>query len=234
MTVQVETGTGDAALYQESVVDVLKLRGWIELVPGGLLPNDGRVIEDRRKFDQASPQKGSETMSDRIAVAVLVIAAALPASAQDAALIIGNENYRDASVVSAADDALDAAGPLDDAGFVVRKGADLSDAEMQALLAAHYGDTAKPGRTVILLAGHFAHAGGETWLIGTDADGPSLANVDAAGLSLSQVLAIAAERPGGAIVLLGTEECYSPTCFECYQSRIDEAKAAAAGEFTAR
>ncbi len=38
----------------------------------------------------------------------------------------------------------------------------------------------------------------------------------------------------GPTVLLGTEECYSPTCFECYQSRIDAAKAAADADFTAR
>jgi phenylacetate-CoA ligase len=51
MTVQVETASGDAALYERSVMDILKLRGRIELVPEGSLPNDGKVIEDRRKYD---------------------------------------------------------------------------------------------------------------------------------------------------------------------------------------
>ncbi len=206
MTVQVETASGDAALYERSVMDILKLRGRIELVPRGSLPNDGKVIEDRRKYDQVSPERGRYRMSDRIAAAAIAIAAALPAAAQDAALIIGNENYRNAADISAADDALDAAKPLEGTGFVVRKGADLGGAEMQALLARHYDDTASPGRSVILLSGHFAHAGGETWLIGTDADAPSLGRADAAGLPLSSVLAIAAERPGGALVLLGTED----------------------------
>jgi len=51
MTVQVETSAGDAAAYQKSVLDVLKLRGRIEIVPKGSLPNDGKVIEDQRRYD---------------------------------------------------------------------------------------------------------------------------------------------------------------------------------------
>jgi phenylacetate-CoA ligase len=51
MTVQVETESGDAAPYEKSVIDVLKLRGRVELVPVGSLPNDGKVIEDRRRYD---------------------------------------------------------------------------------------------------------------------------------------------------------------------------------------
>lgn len=145
-------------------------------------------------------------MPDRItATAALAIAAALPAAAQDAALIIGNESYR-AGADAAAGDALDAAEPLERAGFIVRRGADLDDDAMQALLARHYDDTAAPGRSVILLAGQFAHAGGETWLLAVDARAPTLGAADAAGLPLSQVLAVAAERPGGAIVLLGSGE----------------------------
>jgi phenylacetate-CoA ligase len=38
-------------LYEDSLVDTLKLRGRVELVPPGSLPNDGKVIEDRRSYD---------------------------------------------------------------------------------------------------------------------------------------------------------------------------------------
>ncbi len=134
------------------------------------------------------------------------ILAALPAAAQDAALVIGNENYRNAADISAADDALDAVAALESAGFTVRKGGDLDESDMRALLDRYYADTARPGRSVILLTGHFVHAGGETWLVATDADQPTLASIDGNGLSLSTVLAMAAERPGAALVLLGTEE----------------------------
>ena len=50
MTVQVETRASNPALYEGTVLDVLKLRGTVELVPPGSLPNDGKVIEDRRSY----------------------------------------------------------------------------------------------------------------------------------------------------------------------------------------
>jgi phenylacetate-CoA ligase len=50
MTVQVETRASNPALYEGSVLEVLKLRGKVELVPPGSLPNDGKVIEDRRSY----------------------------------------------------------------------------------------------------------------------------------------------------------------------------------------
>ncbi|XBC65631.1 phenylacetate--CoA ligase family protein [Defluviimonas sp. SAOS-178_SWC] len=51
MTVLVETESGNPALYEKSVMDILKLRGRIQLVSKGSLPNDGIVIEDQRKYE---------------------------------------------------------------------------------------------------------------------------------------------------------------------------------------
>jgi len=51
MTVQIEATGGDADTYASSVVDALKLKGKIEVVAPGSLPNDGKVIEDQRTYD---------------------------------------------------------------------------------------------------------------------------------------------------------------------------------------
>ena len=51
MTVKIESPGGDAAGYGASVVDVLKLKGSVEVVAPGSLPNDGLVIEDQRSYD---------------------------------------------------------------------------------------------------------------------------------------------------------------------------------------
>ena len=51
MTVQIEAEGGDAAAYARSVVEVLKLKGTVEVVAPGTLPRDGLVIEDRRRYD---------------------------------------------------------------------------------------------------------------------------------------------------------------------------------------
>ncbi|TJZ92598.1 phenylacetate--CoA ligase [Paracoccus gahaiensis] len=50
MTVQLETA-GQGGDYAASVLDTLKLRAEVVLVAPGSLPNDGKVIEDRRSYD---------------------------------------------------------------------------------------------------------------------------------------------------------------------------------------
>jgi phenylacetate-CoA ligase len=51
MIVRIETRATNPALYEGSILSTLKLRGMVELVPPGSLPNDGLVIEDLRRYD---------------------------------------------------------------------------------------------------------------------------------------------------------------------------------------
>ncbi len=51
MTVQVETDATDPAPFAKSVAETLKLKGRIEIVAPGSLPNDGKVIDDQRVYD---------------------------------------------------------------------------------------------------------------------------------------------------------------------------------------
>ncbi|MCI2399818.1 phenylacetate--CoA ligase family protein [Aliiroseovarius subalbicans] len=51
MVVQVETDATDPAAYAGSIAETLKLKGKVELVAKGSLPNDGKVIEDTRSYD---------------------------------------------------------------------------------------------------------------------------------------------------------------------------------------
>jgi phenylacetate-CoA ligase len=51
MTVQLETEARDPAPFERSVAEVLKLKGRVELLSHGSLPNDGKVIDDRRVYD---------------------------------------------------------------------------------------------------------------------------------------------------------------------------------------
>ncbi|MEI4472044.1 phenylacetate--CoA ligase family protein [Frigidibacter sp. MR17.24] len=51
MTVRIESPAPDGAVYEGSVIEALKLRGRVELVAPGSLPNDGKVIEDLRVYD---------------------------------------------------------------------------------------------------------------------------------------------------------------------------------------
>ncbi|WP_281996108.1 phenylacetate--CoA ligase family protein [Ruegeria faecimaris] len=51
MTVQIESAGGNDLVYAKSVVEVLKLKGAIEVVAPGSLPKDGLVIEDQRVYE---------------------------------------------------------------------------------------------------------------------------------------------------------------------------------------
>ena len=51
MIVQIETNADQVDAYAGSIADVLKLKGKVEIVPVGSLPNDGKVIDDQRVYD---------------------------------------------------------------------------------------------------------------------------------------------------------------------------------------
>ncbi|MEQ8896508.1 MAG: phenylacetate--CoA ligase family protein [Roseovarius sp.] len=51
MTVQIEADGGEPDAYAGAVADTLKLKGRIEIVAKGSLPNDGKVIEDQRSYE---------------------------------------------------------------------------------------------------------------------------------------------------------------------------------------
>ena len=50
MIVNIETDLCEPERYETAVMDVLKLRGEVKLVPPGSLPNDGKVIDDTRDY----------------------------------------------------------------------------------------------------------------------------------------------------------------------------------------
>jgi phenylacetate-CoA ligase len=51
MTVQMETEGGDVIAYQDSITAVFKLKGKVQIIAPGDLPNDGKVIDDQRNYD---------------------------------------------------------------------------------------------------------------------------------------------------------------------------------------
>ena len=51
MTVRIEAAGAEPDHFAGTVSEVLKLRGRIEIVPPGSLPNDGKVIEDQRTYE---------------------------------------------------------------------------------------------------------------------------------------------------------------------------------------
>ena len=132
------------------------------------------------------------------------------AGAEDRALILANENYRDAADVDGAADLLQAAEVLKANGFRTASATDATSAVMRGRLSDLLATLAPGDRVVIAIAGHFAHAGTESFALGTEATLPDLALAGGVGVSLATVLDIAGQVPGGAIVLLGSEPTRLP------------------------
>ncbi len=131
---------------------------------------------------------------------------AFPIWAEDRALLIGNENFAEASRIPAAAEVPNAARVLTTAGFRVLAAQDQTTDDLRGLMSGLNAERLEDGRLVILLVGHFANSGGQSWFLGTEADVPDLATVGAEGVSLPDVLALAARSPGGAVLLLGIED----------------------------
>ncbi len=137
-------------------------------------------------------------------------AVATVAAAEDRVLILANENYRDAADVAGAADVAAAADALTAGGFTVAVATDLAAPAMRQALSDLLVALEPGDRVVIVLAGHFAQGGAETWVLGTEASLPDLALAGGVGLSVDTVLAVAAELPGRSLVLLGTETTRLP------------------------
>ncbi len=138
--------------------------------------------------------------------AMILCLFATPALAEDRAVLIGNESYSAVSGLSGAAATPEAAPALTAAGFRVITGSDQTAADLRTILSDLIAQPVEDGRLVIVLAGHFATGAGQTWFLGTDTDTADIATVGAQGIDLASVLSIAARSPGGAIVMLGTED----------------------------
>jgi hypothetical protein len=91
---------------------------------------------------------------------------ALPALAEDRALLIGNETYAEAGRVPGAAAVADLAPVLQAAGFRTLAGQDQTTDDLRGLMSGLIAERLEDGRLVILLAGHFATRGDQTWFLG--------------------------------------------------------------------
>jgi peptidoglycan hydrolase-like protein with peptidoglycan-binding domain len=139
-----------------------------------------------------------------LVAAVLLAVLPVPLAAGGLALIVVNEDYDELRDARGAGDLAAEADRLAAAGFTVEVARDEDAAGLRAALAGLEADLTAGGgeRVVIVLAGHWVQGGHGAWLLGTDAAALSPVLADGAGLRLDAVLAMASERPGGAIVAL--------------------------------
>ena len=126
--------------------------------------------------------------------AALVLA--LPASAEDLAVIISNTAYRSQSDLPTgpAVDRMERA--LKGAGFATVTFENQRRAAMSARLREVAARIKGADRLVVVANGHVVHSPREIWLLGTQAARPSAYDVGAMAVPLGPLFDAAAEKPG--------------------------------------
>ncbi len=130
---------------------------------------------------------------------------AMPAFAEDAALLMGVERYDDFRRVSDATDILDAAEDLRDAGYAVSTLSNGSAPDMRRLLEEFATEALDAERLIVALSGRFATDGTRTWFLAEEADTPTLFGLDDA-ISVDSVMDVLSRAPGQAVLVLGYDQ----------------------------
>lgn len=122
----------------------------------------------------------------------------------DTALLLVNDRYAHAQNLRDARPVEDLRADLLDAGFDVITVSDGDGANLRDGVA-RLMETGEQERILIAAVGHFVRSHSDSWLLGTQADEPSLATVGGYGFSLSVLMEVAANAPGQAVVMVGLE-----------------------------
>ncbi len=128
---------------------------------------------------------------------------ALPAFAEDAALLLGVERYRNLDRYVGGASVTGAARELSDAGYAVEAATNETATDMRQLLARFMQRSDEAERLVVAMSGRFVTDGDRSWLLSARASEPSLFNIAQDAISVESVLQVMARTPGQSILLLG-------------------------------
>ena len=130
---------------------------------------------------------------------------ALPALADDAALLIGVERYDDFRRVSSATDINAAAEDLSEAGFDVTSLSNAGIRDTRRALEEFADEALDADRLVVALAGRFVTDEDRTWFLPEDANQPTPFGLDDA-VSVDTVMQVLSRAPGRAVLVLGYDQ----------------------------
>lgn len=145
-----------------------------------------------------------------LGTALSCVFAANASFAEDVALVVGNEAYRNFNPVANARAVISTADAFEDAGYTVLQVTDGSEAQIKAALDQFERLHGEADRVVVVLSGHFMTSGSATWFAPVDLQSPSFANLGFDGLPLSSVLSFLGEKAGGAALFLGQDITGTP------------------------
>jgi peptidoglycan hydrolase-like protein with peptidoglycan-binding domain len=136
-----------------------------------------------------------------VALGVILIAPQI-ATAEDAALIIVESDYRRLPDVPGAAQAATLAQALENAGFLVTSSLDQAAEDVWEAVDDFRADAARADRVFVLLSGHMVSTTRDSFLLTRHATRPTAMSVGAVGVPLGPILDLLAEHPGQAVLML--------------------------------
>ncbi|WP_417806188.1 peptidoglycan-binding protein [Thioclava sp.] len=135
-----------------------------------------------------------------------IAALAVPATAADLALILGNANYDRMGDVKGVDASPKSQSGLKQAGFEILDMSDADAGELRTRFRDFVTEAQGADTVVVALSGRFVHSNSETWFLPVDARDGTLPEAVSEALPLSAVMTVLAAHPGKAVLLLGAQE----------------------------
>jgi peptidoglycan hydrolase-like protein with peptidoglycan-binding domain len=127
------------------------------------------------------------------------------ALAENVAMVVGSNVYRNFANVEHGGQVLTTTQTLAETGYRVIPVRDATMAGLQNAVAELEKSLPDADRVVVILSGAFLHNDTVTWFAPTDLRSPSLAAVGFEGLSVQAILGYLAQKPGGAVLFLGSD-----------------------------
>lgn len=126
----------------------------------------------------------------------------LVSSAQDAALLLLNDDYESLPDVRSANSAQAAARALGEAGFDAIEVRDARFGEAADALVEFAEEVDQARRVIVVVAGHVVNDGSRSWLLTAEATDPNVFSVGAQAIPLDSVLGMLADHQGTSVVLV--------------------------------
>lgn len=126
-------------------------------------------------------------------------------TAQDAALILGNESYDQLGRLSRGSAPVAAGEALRGMGFEVFSVPNARSGPASGAIAEFLPLVDGADRLIVVLSGRFATDGDTTWFLATNAREPAYLRLGAAAIEVDSILQVLASNPGGAILILGAD-----------------------------
>jgi hypothetical protein len=128
---------------------------------------------------------------------------ALPAFAEDAAIVLGVERSSNLDRFRGATSVVQTKDDFEGAGYKVDALANQSADAMRSALLRFFVRTSDAERLVVVMSGRFVSDNKRTWLIAPEAVKPSLFDVEKSAISVESVLRVLAQVPGKSVLMLG-------------------------------